>query len=252
MSENSKTTNYQPLPEEVLSKLADLACVPLEARKEFSDLIINDLLDLHFISKQPHNKKAVSDAVKQAQKLQLKIADMHPKDRERLVYQSFEDEIDCFLELARGDYKRFYRSRRRKIRPDQKRGSGRPKGEVSNPRLRQLVLNLRYSSRRKGKQFTFDKNSGEGTLTKALDLLRPYVPVGVVPNVPPRSTIETWIVKDNERNAADRARLEKQLLQVTDLDSAKRTLERLLGPVQSRRQMHIKSRTIKSTNKSNF
>jgi hypothetical protein len=249
MSKNSKTTNYQPLPEEVLSTLADLACVPLEGRKEFSDSIINDLLDLHFISKQPHDKKAVSDVVKQAQKLKLKIADMYPKDRERLVYQSFEDEIDCFLELAHGAYKRFYRSNRR---PDQKRGPGRPKGEVSNPRLRQLVLNLRYFSRRKGKQFTFDKNSGEGTLTKALDLLRPYVPVGVVPNVPPRSTIETWIVKDNERNAADRARLEKQLLQVTDLDSAKRTLERLLGPVQSRRQMHIKSRTIKSTNKSNF
>jgi len=45
----NKPTNHPPLPETVLSRLADLGIVPQEGRKEFSDFIINRLLpDLPF------------------------------------------------------------------------------------------------------------------------------------------------------------------------------------------------------------
>ena len=133
--ETSNPTSYLPLPNKLLSQLADLARVRQEQRKRFSDFIVNALKDLHVISERHHDQEAVSAAVKAARKLQLKIAGLHPKDREWLVDQSFEDEIHRFLEIT-DDYRRFYRPRRREIRPDQKRGRGRPKGEPSNLRLR--------------------------------------------------------------------------------------------------------------------
>ena len=237
----SSPTRYLPLPDKVLSQIADLARVPQKARKEFLDFIVTDVLDLHAISERHHNEEAVSDAVKAAHKLHRKIAGLHPRDRERLVDQSFEDEINRFLELAEGDYKRFYRKEfyLRASRQKQVKRRGRKKGEFTNPRLRQLVLGLRYISARKGRQFTFDKNSEKGTLTKALKLLRPYAPAGVVPQVLPRSTIETWIVKDNERNAVDRASMEKKLLQIIDPEAARTTLERLMGPAKSRAKIRI-------------
>ena len=48
-SATNRPNNYLPLPEAVLSQLADLAIVPREARKEFLDFILNTLLpDLQF------------------------------------------------------------------------------------------------------------------------------------------------------------------------------------------------------------
>jgi len=235
----NKPTNHPPLPEKVLSQLADLARVPQERRKEFSDYMINALLDLHEISKRPHNEVAVSEAVRTALKLKRKLADLDPKDRERLVDQSFEDEISRFLEIT-DNYKRYYRPRRPQIRPDQKRGRGRQKGEFGNPRLRQLVLDLRYISARTGRRLALDKKYGKGTLNIALELLRPYAPAGVVPQALPLSTIDTWIADEDERHGADWARAEKQLLLVTDLDTAKTALERLMGPAKYARKKRSK------------
>jgi len=249
-SETNNPTSYLPLPNGVLSQLADLARVPQERRKEFSDFIINDLLDLREVSKRPHNEEAVSKAVRTAQKLKRELADLDPRDRERLVDQSFEDEISRFLEIT-DDYKRFYRPRRREISPDQKRGRGRPKGEFANPRLRQLVLDLRYISARTGRRLALDKKYGKGTLNIALELLRPYAPAGFVPPALPLSTIETWIANEDERHAADWARAEKQLLTVTDPDTAKTTLERLMGPAKYAKKINQKKRTIKSKKNSN-
>jgi hypothetical protein len=45
----NRPSNNLPLPEALLSQLADLANVPQEAREEFSDFIVNRLLpDLPF------------------------------------------------------------------------------------------------------------------------------------------------------------------------------------------------------------
>jgi hypothetical protein len=45
----NKPTNHPPLPQKVLSQLADLGIVPQEGREEFSDFIFNTLLpDLQF------------------------------------------------------------------------------------------------------------------------------------------------------------------------------------------------------------
>jgi hypothetical protein len=112
-------------------------------------------------------------------------------------------------------------------------------------------LDLRHISDSTGREFTFDKNSRKSPLAKALDLLRPYAPAGVVPQALPFPTIETWITEVNNRDEGAWDRTEKQLLQITDPDTAKRILERRMGPAMLRRKL-TKNRTFKSTKKSNF
>jgi len=50
-------------------------------------------------------------------------------------------------------------------------------------------LNLLLDVRAAGGRLTFDKNSGTGTLVKALELLRPRARPGLIPNVLPMSTL---------------------------------------------------------------
>ena len=92
----------------------------------------SSLLEIRVISEQHHNEEAVSKAVRTAQKLKRQLANLDPKDREKLVDQSFEDEIDRFLEITMFTRLRYLRLRR--SRKDQVKGPGRPTGTPGNPR----------------------------------------------------------------------------------------------------------------------
>jgi hypothetical protein len=61
---------------------------------------------------------------------------------------------------------------------------------VKNQMLRELVFSLLSAAHDNYGQFTLDKNRESGTLLKALDILRPYLPKGLVPNALPVGTIQ--------------------------------------------------------------
>jgi hypothetical protein len=180
---------------EVLSRLAELGNIPQEKRKAFSDFMTNSLLEIRVISERPHNEQAVSKAVRTAQNLKRELASLDPKDRERFVDQSLEDEIDRFVEITMDWHTRLRHLLLQRSRKDQGKGLGRPKGTRNYPILRQLVLDLVHVTKWAGGKFKYDKNYPEnGTLKEALELLRPYMPTGAVPpTLPP--AIGTWVAK---------------------------------------------------------
>ena len=214
----------QRLPsEDELSRLAELARVPQEARREFSDFMVNRLLRdfLELGERQHHNQVAVTQAIKAARLFKLKIAKLDLKDREYLVERSLEEEINLFLERAVGPHEFLRRGlvgRR-----------GRPSDTVKNRGLRQFVLNLLFIAERLGGGFTFTKSNGTGKLIKAIELLRPYAPPGVVPRVLPSSTIGTWKNKASKKNKKDRARMEKGLSRILHPEAVEATLVKYMG-----------------------
>jgi hypothetical protein len=69
---------------------------------------------------------------------------------------------------------------------------GRPRGgafSISSRSLVEFVFRLLLDVRAAGGRLTLDKNTGGGTLVKALDLLRPHLPPGLIPKKPPLSTL---------------------------------------------------------------
>jgi hypothetical protein len=223
---SGQTGSTRPL-NEVLLGLAELGNIPQEKRKAFSDFITSSLLEIRVISEQHHNEEAVSKAVRTAQKLKRELANLDLKDREKLVDQSFEDEIDRFLEITMDWYRRLRYLRLRRSRKDQVKGPGRPTGTPGNPRLRQLVLDLVHVAKWAGGGFTYDKNYTKGTLVEALEQLRPYAPTGVVPPTLP-SAIGAWIAKANTRNRKDLNSIVAQLSQTMNSEAARREAERLM------------------------
>ena len=61
---------------------------------------------------------------------------------------------------------------------------------IKNQMLRELVFDLLSAARGNYGEFTLDKNRQSGTLIKALDILRPHLPEGLVPNALPVGTIQ--------------------------------------------------------------
>jgi hypothetical protein len=61
---------------------------------------------------------------------------------------------------------------------------------VKNQMLRELVFALLSSARDNYGKLGLDKNRESGTLLEALNILRPYLPKGVVPNALPAGTIQ--------------------------------------------------------------
>jgi hypothetical protein len=231
LARSGQTDSTRPL-DEVLSELADLGKIPQEKRKAFSDFMTNSLLDIRAISERPHNEEAVSKAVKAAHKLKQKLANLDPKDREKLVYQSFEDEIDCFLEITMDWYARLRYPRLRTSRKDRVKGVGRPKGTLGYPRLRHLVLDLAYVAKWAGGGFTYDRNyPKKGTLKKALEQLRPYVPARVVPSTLPPA-IGIWIAEANNRDREDLANLVTKLSRIMSFEAATREAKRLMDAIK--------------------
>jgi hypothetical protein len=83
----------------------------------------------------------------------------------------------------------------RKLTP---RALGRPSSldmlsPPANLSFHEFTLHLLWDVREAGGRLTFDKNTGSGTLTKAIELLRPHVPPNLIPNSLPLSTL--WRVK---------------------------------------------------------
>jgi hypothetical protein len=62
--------------------------------------------------------------------------------------------------------------------------------KIKDQMLRELVFGLLAAADNTGRKLTFNKNSETGTLAKALDLLRNYLPTGLVPEPLPAAVIQ--------------------------------------------------------------
>jgi hypothetical protein len=70
------------------------------------------------------------------------------------------------------------------------RQRGRPLGTVTNRPFRVFVLKLHQNARSCDGKLTFDRKKEAGTLIQALELIRPCLPDGFIPNHLPYTTIE--------------------------------------------------------------
>jgi hypothetical protein len=81
---------------------------------------------------------------------------------------------------------------------------GRPKGTKGNPHFHKVVARVLKAASECGGRLPFDKKAGQNSpLVRAIYLLRPLLPVGFLPNVPPLATIER-IVRDSRKNSGRR------------------------------------------------
>jgi hypothetical protein len=235
----NSSANLRIPTDKELSRLADLARVPQETRGEFSDFIANRLLrDFYQLGeRQHHNQAAVTKTIKAARLFKLKIAKLDPKDREYLVERSLEEEINFFLERAVGPHEFLRRAlvgRR-----------GRPLDTIKNREFRPFVLNLLFIAERLGGGFTFTKSNRTGTLIKAIELLRPYAPPGVVPRALSHSTIGTWKNKASTKNKKDRARMEKSLSLRFNPEAVEANLVKYMGQLGRSKKSAPRLRAIK-------
>ena len=67
---------------------------------------------------------------------------------------------------------------------------GKKPGTVNNPAFHDFVLSLLSGAADAGGELTLDQNFKKGTLADALNILRPHLPRGVIPNALPFGTIQ--------------------------------------------------------------
>jgi hypothetical protein len=199
---SSPTRALPKLPGVVPERLAKLAKVPRNEQQDFcrriSDLVATlRKRDRRVTSSKP--SQALKRAAKAARDLQNNFEYMGKEDRDWLEnilrsQMQFEDGKINHLDLtitnlailfseAIGGPPPFPRIVRimfpKRIPPN-----------VRDQFLRVLVFGLLSAARDSRGHFTFDKNPGSGTLAQALNLIRRYLPEGLVPDPLPFSTIQ--------------------------------------------------------------
>jgi hypothetical protein len=75
---------------------------------------------------------------------------------------------------------------------------GRPRGAVTDPGFHRVVRGLLSAAANGGGRLTLTRKSSSGTLLRSIDLLRPCLPLGFLPNVLPLGTIED--IKNDSKN----------------------------------------------------
>jgi hypothetical protein len=176
-----------------LPRLIDLTRVPENQCARFRVAIIDVVLDawdnddlckhreavLQSISTSPALLR-VARTLRAARQALANIDKPNRKALEGLVGH-LEDEIDGFSELVFGG-----------IDPTQPQvhHRGRRSGSVKNRPFRSFVRDLFRVAEAAGGRFTFEKNTGRGTLIEAIRILGPCLPDGFVPKALPFSTLQ--------------------------------------------------------------
>jgi hypothetical protein len=89
-------------------------------------------------------------------------------------------------------------------RPRHSTKAGRPKGTKGHPHFHHVVERLLEAANECDGRLPFDKKAGPNSpLVRAIYLLRPLLPAGFLPNIPPLATIER-IVRDSRKNKSRR------------------------------------------------
>lgn len=187
------------LPSNVVRRLATLAGVPDTEQELFHKQFSRSFAQTWRRARASKPGSALVKAARAATTLQQEFHRLSPQDRERVDnIKSSSMAYDISLEptitklavvfnhaLGRpSEWLALPRVfRRRQVR-----------FTVKNQMLRELVFSLLSAAHDNYGQFTLDKNRQSGTLLKAIDILRPYLPNDLVPNdVLPVGTIQRLI-----------------------------------------------------------
>jgi hypothetical protein len=177
--------------DKVLCQLADLARIPPiseQPRAWFFSVILNTVFDAwdnddrRIVEIEARSDEPLSRAIDALRAARQATADLNKEQREALWWPIAEIEqgIDRFLEWVTGKAKRTHgRTQRR----------GRPLGTVKRSTFETFIRDLLQASRYAGRELTFEKNIGKGTLIDAINLLEPYLPTGFIPRPLP-STLQ--------------------------------------------------------------
>lgn len=194
------TPTPRVLPIIVARQLASLAGVPVDKRKLFYEYFSESFgqiwqRDRRAVSSKPG--PALVRAAKAATTLQKEFYGMNKEDRgwvdhiissskaflggKKIPLGGTIIQLALVFNHAIGRRSPTQLPRRWRLRFQQK---------VKDQMLRELVFSLLSAAYEVRGEFTLDKNQQRGTLLKALHILRPHLPKGLVPNVLPVGTIQ--------------------------------------------------------------
>lgn len=192
------------LPWDIALKIADLAAVPAAEREDCADSLrglvwANSGCDSRSLSTKL--SPALSQAADAARALQAAVCNLSNHDREWLQGFACYDvphvqellrtlprttsRLATLLGTAIGRY-----SPSDHIVPAGPKKRGRKQGTVNDPAFHRIVDGVLLCVFVAGGELTLDKNFKTGTLIEVLNVLRPYLPKGVIPNVLPLGTIQ--------------------------------------------------------------
>jgi hypothetical protein len=193
----SKPPTHSPaVPRKVVLRLADLAGVPTNDREAFCERVSDRLLRLWKRDRRAVSSKPGPDlvkAAKAARTLQEAFYRLNKHDREWV-----DNMLSSQMQFERGEIHHLETTilnlamvfsvatgRPPPLPPH----LGRPLG-IKDQMFRELVFSLLSAAVDSHGKFTLDKNSQSGTLLKALNILRPHLPKGLVPAALPVGTIQ--------------------------------------------------------------
>ena len=178
-------------------RLASLAGVPTSERELFFEQFSNSFAliwqrDRRAVSSKPPGSALVR-AARAATTLQKEFHRLSQQDREwveNIRSSSLFREIPLERAIRQLELVFNHAIGRPSQRLELPRVWRRVQFTVKNQILRELVFSLLSAARWNYGEFTLDKNSQSGTLLKALEILRPHLPKGLVPNALPVGTIQ--------------------------------------------------------------
>jgi hypothetical protein len=191
------------LPEDVAMRVAELARVPAGEIPLFCDAICETVqrvweTDRRAVSSRPG--RALLKAAEAARTLNEAFCSLNKDDREwveRLMarnhryaelpreFMQMVSQIDDLFSTAIG--KTFPIMPGTAALRDKR---GRRKRSIKDTTFEVFIRHILLFTAEYGGELTFDKNFQKGTLIDVLELLRPHLPKGVVPNVLPYGTIQ--------------------------------------------------------------
>lgn len=211
--------NSPPELAHAAEQAAELACVPTQQRPPFCDWVC---CCVQRVWKEPARTvsskrdralidRALIKAAKAAQTLNEAVCSLRKEDRNWLEELVARDPLVSEERRLRGSTKpfetdelqwtvflldRLFSTAVGEVPPlmagvaTLRKKRGKKPGTVNNPEFHDFVWSLLSGAADAGGEFTLDKNAEKGTLIDALNILRPHLPRGVIPNALPLGTIQ--------------------------------------------------------------
>jgi hypothetical protein len=218
---------------DVLRRLADLADVP-EAQRDFYYGSIRDIVrttcELKALSRgltEEHGKRllrsavALQDGLWELTKREAKLIDTILNGKRAFLFDRISGrgvgglqmtayQLALLFSLLTGKPEPRFPHQGAPSRKRGKSARGRRPGSIGEPIFQNFVLHLWIYTDEAGGKLSFDNVKREGTLVKAIKMLAPYLPDGVVPQVLPEPTLRHIRKRRNELKAQYRKELEKE------------------------------------------
>jgi hypothetical protein len=189
------------LPMEVRLRVADRARIPDRNREDFCDVIqlpVQLIWELDRRAIGTATQEALTSATEAARALREAFENLSPEDREWVegtwakwpMYEKWLPVLPRSVEALA----HLFSVAVNKAPPQGKSGPrkrGRRTGDVKDLSFRQFVHYLLVVTEKWcGGDLTVDKNNESGSLIETIEILRPYLPPGVVPIILPVQTIQ--------------------------------------------------------------